>query len=107
MGVVLDSGKMTGNNFLGTFLNNLGLSWVGQLQSGRPFPVSTGSSEFGAGSRFSAATETQQRPNVLADGTVSIAGIGTIDDGFGANFSSATTSLCTAAALASLSARGS
>jgi outer membrane receptor protein involved in Fe transport len=97
MGVVLDSGKMTGNSFLGTFLNNLGLSWVGQLQSGRPFPVSTGSSEFGAGSRFfGAGSETQQRPNVLADGTVSMAGIGTIDDGFGANFSSATTSVCTA-----------
>jgi outer membrane receptor protein involved in Fe transport len=97
MGVVLDSGKMTGNSYLGTFINNLGLSWVGQIQSGRPYPISTGSSEFGAGSRFfGAGSETQQRPNVATDGTISTAGIGTIDDGFGANFSSATTGVCTA-----------
>jgi outer membrane receptor protein involved in Fe transport len=96
MGVVLDSGKMTGNSFLGVFANNLGLSWVGQVQSGRPYPVSTGSSQFGNGSRFfGAGSETQQRPNVLPDGTVSMAGIGTFD-GFGANFSSASIPICEA-----------
>ena len=96
MGVVLDSGKMFGNSFIGSIANNLGLSWVGQIQSGRPYPISTGSSQFGAGSRFfGAGSETQQRPNVLADGTISVAGIGTFD-GFGANFSSASSGICTA-----------
>lgn len=96
MGVVLDSGKMFGNSFLGSIGNNLGLSWVGQIQSGRPYPVSTGSSEFGDGNRFfGAGSETQQRPNILADGTVSMAGIGTFD-GFGANFSSASIPVCEA-----------
>lgn len=80
MGVVLDSGSMFGSGFVGKLANNLGLSWVGQIQSGRPYPISTGSSEFGNGSRFfGAGSETQQRPNVLADGTISMAGIGTFD----------------------------
>ncbi len=87
MGVVLDSGKMFGNSFLGTIANNLGLSWVGQVQSGRPYPISSGSSSFGNGSRFfGAGSETQQRPNVLPDGTISMAGIGSFDAS-AANFS--------------------
>ena len=77
MGVVLDSGKMFTNQFMGWVGNNLGLSWVGQLQSGRPYPLSTGDSSFANGSRFfGAGSETQQRPNVLSDGTISVAGIG-------------------------------
>jgi hypothetical protein len=86
MGVVLDSGKMFQNSVLRAIGNNLGLSWLGQIQSGRPYPLSTGSSSFGNGSRFfGAGSETQQRPNVLPDGTVSIAGIASIDQG-NANF---------------------
>jgi outer membrane receptor protein involved in Fe transport len=95
MGVVLDSGKMFGSGFLGSIANNLGLSWVGQVQSGRPYPISTGSSQFGNGSRFfGAGSETQQRPNVLPDGTISVAGIGSFDQS-NANFSSASIPLCT------------
>jgi hypothetical protein len=76
MGVVLDSGKLTTNHFLGAVANNLGLSWIGQLQTGRPYPLSTGTSGFGASARFFAiGSETQQRPNVLSDGTISSAGI--------------------------------
>jgi len=77
MGVVLDSGKLTTNRFMGWATNNLGFSWVGQIQSGRPYPLSTGDTAFGNGSRFfGAGSETQQRPNVLPDGTISVAGIG-------------------------------
>jgi hypothetical protein len=77
MGVVLDSGKLTSNRFMGWVANNLGLSWVGQIQSGRPYPLSTGDTAFANGSRFfGAGSETQQRPNVLPDGTISVAGIG-------------------------------
>jgi hypothetical protein len=80
MGVVLDSGKMTSNHFAGIFANNLGLSWVGQLQSGRPYPISTGSSGFGGSGRFfGAGSETQQRPNVAADGTINTSSIASFD----------------------------
>jgi hypothetical protein len=76
MGVVLDSGRMTANRWAGFVANNLGLSWVGQIQSGRPYPISTGSAPFANGIFFGAGSETQQRPNVLPDGTISVAGIG-------------------------------
>jgi hypothetical protein len=90
MGVVLDSGKMTSSRFLGWVANNLGVSWVGQIQSGRPYPLSTGDSSFGNGSRFfGAGSETQQRPNVLSDGTISVAGIGSAFGSIG-NFTAGT-----------------
>ena len=98
MGVVLDSGKMFGSGFIGSIANNLGLSWVGQIQSGRPYPISTGSSQFGDGNRFfGAGSETQQRPNVLPDGTISMAGIGTFDQ-FGPLFGPNAQSQCVLAA---------
>jgi hypothetical protein len=75
MGVVLDSGRRTSNRYAGFFANNLGLSWVGQLQSGRPYPLSTGSAGFASSRFFGAGSETQQRPNALADGTISTAGL--------------------------------
>ena len=94
MGVVLDSGKFAENRYLGWVANNLGVSWVGQILSGRPYPLSTGSSEFGDGNRFfGAGSETQQRPNVLPDGTVSVAGIGSFD-GSNANFGPNAVSAC-------------
>jgi hypothetical protein len=90
MGVVLDSGKMTTNRLMGWVANNLGLSWVGQVQSGRPYPLSTGDTAYADGSRFfGAGSETQQRPNVLADGTISVAGIGSAGGVIG-NFTPAT-----------------
>jgi len=99
MGVVLDSGKMVDNRFLGALANNLGLSWVGQIQSGRPYPISTGSSSFGNGSRFfGAGSETQQRPNVLADGTISVAGVGSFDQS-NANFGPGAVASCITAGL--------
>jgi hypothetical protein len=75
MGVVLDSGKVTSKGWAGVFANNLGLSWVGQIQSGRPYPVSTGSAGFSNGRFFGAGSETQQRPNELPDGSLSVAGL--------------------------------
>jgi hypothetical protein len=82
MGVVLDSGRMFTNHFMGAVGNNLGLSWVGQLQSGRPYPLSTGTSPFGGSARFfGAGSETQQRPNITADGTVNTSGIASFDGG--------------------------
>jgi len=76
MGVVLDSGKLFSNHFMGVIGNNVGLSWIGQIQSGRPYPISTGTSGFNSSGRFfGAGNETQQRPNVAADGTINTSGI--------------------------------
>lgn len=97
MGVVLDSGKLTTNRFMGWVANNLGLSWVGQIQSGRPYPLSTGDTAFANGSRFfGAGSETQQRPNVLPDGTISVAGIGSAGGVIG-NFGPNAPAACIAA----------
>jgi hypothetical protein len=73
--VVLESGKVTDMPFARVFTNGLTLSFLGQLQSGRPYPVSTGTAGFANGRFFGAGSETQQRPNVLPDGTLSTAGI--------------------------------
>ena len=78
-GVVLDSGRVTDAQVLRWFTNDLGLSWVGQLQSGRPYPFSTGTAGFANGRFFGAGSETQQRPNVLPNGTISTAGIAAFD----------------------------
>jgi hypothetical protein len=76
MGVVLDSGRMFSNRAMGWIANNLGVSWIGQIQSGRPYPFSTGTSGFGSSARFFAVgSETQQRPNVLPDGTITTSGL--------------------------------
>jgi hypothetical protein len=95
MGVVLDSGKLTGNRWSGFLANNLGLSWVGQIQSGRPYPVSTGSAGFANGRFFGPGSETQQRPNALPDGTLSTAGIASFD-GSNALFGPAAVAQCNA-----------
>src|SRR5712692_6940265 len=78
-GVVLDSGKLTNTNVLRLFTNDLGLSFVGQFQSGRPYPFSTGSAGYANATFFGAGNETQQRPNVLANGMISTAGIASSD----------------------------
>ena len=73
--VVLESGKVTDTPVARWFTNGLTLSFLGQLQSGRPYPISTGTAGFSNARFFGAGSETQQRPNVLADGTISTAGI--------------------------------
>lgn len=78
-GVVLDSGKVTNMPVARLFANNLSLSWIGQIQSGRPYPFSTGTAGFANGRFFGAGSETQQRPNVLSSGVVSTAGIASFD----------------------------
>lgn len=96
MGVVLDSGKMFTNRAMGWVANNLGLSWVGQIQSGRPYPVSTGSSGFGGSARFFAVgSETQQRPNVAPDGTLNTSSIASFD-GTNALFGPGAVAVCIA-----------
>jgi hypothetical protein len=101
-GVVLDSGKLTNTNVLRWFTNDLGLSFVGQLQSGRPYPFSTGSAGYAAARFFGAGNETQQRPNVLANGIISTSGIASFDGSnalFGPNAPAACVAMGAPAAL--------
>jgi hypothetical protein len=81
-GVVLDSAKWTDRNVVRWFTNDLTLGIIGQIQSGRPYPVSTGTAGFANARFFGNGNETQERPNVLADGTISSAGIASA---FGSN----------------------
>jgi hypothetical protein len=73
--LLLDSGKVTDRSAARWFANDLTVGFLGQLQSGRPYPVSTGTAGFASERFFGVGNETQQRPNVLADGTLSTAGI--------------------------------
>jgi outer membrane receptor protein involved in Fe transport len=84
-GITYDSGKMTDRNVLRWFTNDVVLAWIGQLQSGRPYPVSTATTAFLNARFFGAGNETQQRPNVMPDGSLSVYGIPSAD-GVNANF---------------------
>ncbi|HEY6968820.1 MAG TPA: TonB-dependent receptor [Candidatus Angelobacter sp.] len=96
-GVVLDSGKVTNMKVVRWFTNDLGTSFIGQIQSGRPYPFSTGTSGVGASGRFfGTGSETQQRPNVLPNGTISTAGIAAFD-GANALFGPGAVAACAAA----------
>ncbi len=61
---VLDTEKLFSNALLRPVLNNWTFSTIGTLQSGRPYPVSTGAYPFTASRFFGVGSETQQRPNV-------------------------------------------
>ena len=95
-GVVLDSGHVTNTPFLNVLSNNLSLSWIGQIQSGRPYPFSTGTAGFANGRFFGTGSETQQRPNILPGGVISTAGIAAFD-GTNALFSQNGVAACIAA----------
>ncbi|MCU1297189.1 MAG: hypothetical protein JWO91_1467 [Acidobacteriaceae bacterium] len=70
-GVNFDTAKLTrGNWFTGTLVNNWIFGFVGQFQSGRPYPISTGVGEYSGGRFFGIGSETNQRPSVLPDGTI-------------------------------------
>jgi outer membrane receptor protein involved in Fe transport len=100
--VILDSGRVTDTQFLRWFTNDLGLSFGGQLQSGRPYPFSSGTAGFANGRFFGTGNETQQRPRVLADGTISTAGLASFD-GSNALFGPGAVTACMAAGLPSAS----
>ncbi len=76
---VIDTGRLSNMNIVRWFTNNVTLGFIEQLQSGRPYPFSTGSGGFANAIFFGAGNETLQRPNVLPDGTLSTAGIASAD----------------------------
>src|SRR5262249_26781243 len=76
---VIDTGRLSDTRFLRLFTNDITLGIIEQLQSGRPYPFSTGTGGFADAIFFGAGNETQQRPDVLPDGTISTAGIASAD----------------------------
>ena len=78
---VADAGRLVNSGFLRWVVNNWSLGWAGTIQSGRPYPISTGTGPF-VGSVFPGlgnGSETQQRPNVLPDGTIVVTNIASSD----------------------------
>ena len=74
-GVVLDTGKLVSTHLLGWAANDWSLDFIGQFQSGRPYPVSTGTAAFRGERFFGSGNETQQRPDLLPDGTLVTNGV--------------------------------
>lgn len=67
--IVTDTNSLVATPLLKHVINNWTFSILGSLQSGRPYPVSTGDGMF-AGSAFAAlGNETNQRPNVCTVGS--------------------------------------
>jgi hypothetical protein len=69
-GLVFDTERLTDRSLIKHVVNNWTIGAIGQLQSGRPYPVSTGDVPFATSAFFGAGNESQQRPNVLPDGTL-------------------------------------
>src|SRR5258708_18572028 len=71
LSAVFDTGRWTQTNVLRWFTNDITLGFIEQLQSGRPYPFSTGTGGYSNGGIFfGAGNETNKRPNVLPDGTI-------------------------------------
>jgi hypothetical protein len=66
---VVDTEKLFSQAVLRPVLNNWTFSTIGTLQSGRPYPVSTGAFPFSASRFFGVGNETQQRPNICTAGS--------------------------------------
>jgi hypothetical protein len=79
VGATIDTAKWTGNRFMGWFSNDIIMGFVGQFQSGRPYPVSTGTAGFANAQFFGAGNESQQRPNVLASGVLNASNLASSD----------------------------
>ncbi|MGH9762905.1 MAG: hypothetical protein ACREDR_12670, partial [Blastocatellia bacterium] len=73
--IIADTANATTRPVVKYVVNNWTLGLIGQLQSGRPYPISSGDAPFGGGAFFGIGNETQQRPNVLPDGTLSVTNI--------------------------------
>jgi hypothetical protein len=66
---VTDTNKLVATSWLKPVVNDWTFSILGSVQSGRPYPVSTGDGFF-TGSAFAAlASETNQRPNICTAGS--------------------------------------
>jgi hypothetical protein len=74
--VVLDTEHLIGTPLLKHVVNNWTFGLLSTLQSGRPYPVSTGDGPSATSIFPALGNETQQRPNVLANGNLVATNIG-------------------------------
>ena len=77
--LVFDTTRLASGRFSNWLLNNWALAFTGTVQSGRPYPISTGAAALSTSSFPGLGSETQQRPNVLSDGTLSVLNIANFD----------------------------
>jgi len=61
---VADTEKLTGMRFVRTVVNDWTFSFIGTVQTGRPYPVSTGDGSFSGDAFPALGSETNQRPNI-------------------------------------------
>jgi hypothetical protein len=100
---VADTQGLVSNPVLKHIINNWTFGLLATLQSGRPYPVSTGDGPF-AGSGFGGnGSETNQRPSVLPDGTLVATNIAS-SSGTNLEISQAGVLACQAAGLPNCSA---
>jgi hypothetical protein len=83
IGAVIDTNRLTDLRGVKWAVNDWQLGIASQLQSARPWPISTGDVPFANAAFFGIGNESVQRPNVLPDGTISTAGIADAFAGFG------------------------
>jgi hypothetical protein len=76
--VVADTNNISSEQFLKYAVNNWTFGLLSTLQSGRPYPVSTGDGAFAGSNFFALGAETNQRPNVLPDGTITTNNIASV-----------------------------
>lgn len=69
-GAVFETANASSTQILKHVVNNWTIGVIGTIQSGRPYPVSTGDAPFANAFFPGIGSETQQRPNVLPDGTL-------------------------------------
>jgi hypothetical protein len=74
--LVVDSEKLFHAPVLRQIANDWDIGVIGTLQSGRPYPISTGDRFFSTRSFVGIGNESPQRPNVEADGTLNVTNIG-------------------------------
>jgi hypothetical protein len=75
---VADTNRLLNTPIVSKILNNWTFGMLGTLQSGRPFPISTGDGVFSGSVFYGLGEETNQRPNVLANGNLIATNIGSI-----------------------------
>jgi len=79
--LVIDSEKLFSTPVLKQIANDWTLGMIASLQSGRPYPISTGDRFFASRSFVGIGAETPQRPNVGSDGTLNVTNIGSTGQG--------------------------
>ncbi len=79
--LVVDTEKLFQAPVVKQIANNWDIGVIGSIQSGRPYPISTGDRFFASRSFVGIGNESPQRPNVESDGTLNVTNIGSTGQG--------------------------